>query len=54
MLNDDQVLRPGEPPAVHNLDRLTEAGMERVVNDHLSSTPVSRMCFMRSAMLMRS
>jgi len=35
-LDDDQVLRPGEPPAVHNLDRLTEAGMERVVNDDLT------------------
>ena len=30
------MLRAGEPPAVHHRDRLTEAGMERVVNDHLT------------------
>src|SRR4051812_8001111 len=35
-LTDDQMLRPGESLAVHYRDRLTEAGMEWVVDDHLT------------------
>ena len=30
------MLRPGEPLAVHHRDQLTEAGMKRVMDDHLT------------------
>jgi hypothetical protein len=30
------MLRSGEPFAVHHRDQLTEAGMKRVVDDHLT------------------